>query len=121
MQWKPYSIYGSGRQGCDISSKWSGNFSAQTSDGKQKLNVYVNVNIGLYEGKEKNDPFIIPESWNPFNRDNFVEIVAGDESFYVLGGDEGEWRSQGRSGLTLAHVAFELILKINHWLSVPNF
>jgi RHS repeat-associated protein len=86
----------------DINSRWGGNFSAQSSDGKQKFNVNVNVNIGLYEGKEKNDPFIIEESWNPNNRDNFVEIGAADKRSYVTGGDEGEWRSQGRNGSTLA-------------------
>ena len=86
----------------DINSRWGGNFSAQTSDGKQKFNVNVNVSIGLYEGKEKNDPFIIEESWNSDNRDNFIEIGAGDKRSYVSGGDEGEWRSQGRNGLTLA-------------------
>ena len=86
----------------DVNSRWGGNFSAQTSDGKQKFNVNVNVSIGLYEGKEKNDPFIIEESWNPNNRDNFVEIGAADKRSYVSGGDEGEWRSQGRNGLTLA-------------------
>jgi RHS repeat-associated protein len=32
----------------DINSRWGGNFSAQTSDGKQKFNVNVNVSIGLY-------------------------------------------------------------------------
>ncbi len=80
----------------DINSRWGGNFSAQTSDGKQKFNVNVNVSIGLYEGKENNDPFIIEESWNSDNRDNFIEIGAGDKRSYVSGGDEGEWRSQGR-------------------------
>lgn len=31
-----------------------------------------------------------------------VEVGAADKRSYVSGGDEGEWRSQGRSGLTLA-------------------
>jgi len=86
----------------DVNSRWGGNFIAQTSDGKQKFNVKINVNISLYEGKEKNDPSIIEESWNPNNRDNFVEIGSADKRSYVTGGDEGEWRSQGRNGLTLA-------------------
>jgi RHS repeat-associated protein len=86
----------------DVNSRWGGNFSAQSSDGKQKFNVNVNVSIGLYEGKEKIEPFIIEESWNPNNRDNFVEIGAADKRSYVSGGDEGEWRSQGRNGNTLA-------------------
>ena len=86
----------------DVNSRWGGNFIALTSDGKQKFNVKVNVNISLYEGKEKNDPSIIEESWNPNNRDNFVEIGSAAKRSYVTGGDEGEWRSQGRNGLTLA-------------------
>lgn len=86
----------------DVNSRWGGSYSAKSSDGKTSFNVKVNVTVGLYEGKEKNDPFIIPESWNPSNRDNFVEVGAGDDRSYVSGGDEGEWRSQGRNGNTLA-------------------
>ena len=79
-----------------------GAYTAQTSDGKQSFNVGVNVNVGLYGGKEKSDPWIIPESWNPYNRDNFIEVGAGDDRSYVIGGDEGNWRSQGRQGMTLS-------------------
>ena len=86
----------------DVNAKWGGTFSAKSSDGKTSFNVNAKVNIGLYGGKEKNNPFIITESWNPNNRDNFVEVGAADKRSYVTGGDEGEWRSQGRSGLTLA-------------------
>jgi uncharacterized protein RhaS with RHS repeats len=86
----------------DINSRWGGTFSSKSSDGKHSFNVNIKVNVGLYEGKEKNDPTIIPESWNPNNRDNFIEVGAGAERSYVTGGDEGEWRSQGRNGNTLA-------------------
>ena len=86
----------------DINSRWGGAFSAKSSDGKQTFNVNVNVNVGLYDGKEKNDPWIIPESWNPSNRDNFIEVGAGDKRSYVVGGDEGEWRNQGRQGMSLS-------------------
>ena len=86
----------------DINAKWGGTFSAQTSDGKQSFKVNVKVKVSLYEGKEKNEPLIIPESWNPFNRDNFIEVSDKTKRSYVRGGDEGEWRSKGRSGLTLA-------------------
>lgn len=85
----------------DINTKWGGNYSAKTSDGKQSFSVNVKVNVGLYQGKEKNDPFIIEESWNPYNRDNFIEVYPANKRSYVMGGDEGEWRSQGRSGMTL--------------------
>ncbi|OOB81721.1 hypothetical protein BZL53_13295 [Flavobacterium columnare] len=86
----------------DINSRWGGTYSAKTSDGKQSFKVNVKVNVGLYEGKAQNDPAIIPESWNPNNRDNFIEVGAGVARSYVTGGDEGEWRSQGRNGNTLA-------------------
>ena len=72
----------------DINSKWGGSYSAKTSDGKQSFNVNVSVNVGLYEGKGKSDPFIIPESWDPKNRDNFIEVGTGDKRSYVEGGDE---------------------------------
>jgi RHS repeat-associated protein len=86
----------------DINKKWGGTYNARTSNGKSSFSVAVNVKVGLYDGKEKADPFVIPESWNPYNRDNFIEIGAGDKRSYVVGGDEGEWRSQGRDRMTLA-------------------
>ena len=85
----------------DINAKWKGTFSAKTTDGKQSFNVNVDVNVSLYKGKEKSDPWIIPQAWNPFNRDNFIEVSDNKRS-YVSGGDEGEWRSQGRNKMTLA-------------------
>jgi RHS repeat-associated protein len=48
----------------DINAKWRGSYSAKTSDGKESFNVNVKFNVGLYEGKEENDPFLIPESWD---------------------------------------------------------
>ena len=85
----------------DVNAKWGGTYSATSANGTS-FDVSVNVNFSLYGGKEKNNPTIIPESWNPFNRDNFVEVGAGDKRSYVQGGDEGVWRSQGRNGMTLA-------------------
>ena len=85
----------------DIDSRWGGVFKAKSSNGKT-FDVQVQIKVALYKGKERNDPLIIPESWNPFNRDNFIEIGANGKRSYVLGGDEGVWRSQGRNGKTLA-------------------
>ena len=85
----------------DVNAKWGGTYSAKSANGTS-FEVSVNINIDLYGGKEKSDPFIIPESWNPFNRDNFVEVGANDKRSNVRGGDEGTWRSQGRNGMTLA-------------------
>lgn len=86
----------------DINLKWGGKFTAQTSDGKKSFPVGVNANVRLYKGKEKNDPTIIPESWDSSNRDNFIEIQEGSSRSYVTGGDEGVWRSEGRNGRSLA-------------------
>ena len=86
----------------DVNAKWGGVYSATTSDGKQSFNVSISISISLYEGKEKNDPLLIPESWDPSNRDNFIEVSDGTPRSYVTGGDEGEWRSKGRNGSTLS-------------------
>lgn len=60
------------------------------------------INLELYDGKEKANPFIIPKKWDPTNRDNFIEVGAGVKRSYVVDGDEGEWRGQGRSGMDLS-------------------
>ncbi|MDY3315906.1 hypothetical protein PG357_04370 [Riemerella anatipestifer] len=74
-----------------IDSKWGNQtFKAKTSDGKGVFDVSVKVNILLYENKEKNTPLIIPESWNPNNRDNFIEVTDKNKRSYVTGGDEGQ-------------------------------
>lgn len=86
----------------DVNGKWSSStFSAKSANGTS-FRVSVKVKILLYNNKEKSDPFIILQSWNPYNRDNFVEVGANDKRSYVTGGDEGLWRSQGRNGRTLA-------------------
>lgn len=80
----------------DILSKWNQGFKMSG------LDVKFDVKVGLYDGKEKGNPFIIPESWDPNNRDNFVEVGSDVNRSYVLGGDEGEWRATGRNGNSLA-------------------
>lgn len=94
----------------DIMTKWgaqsNGSGWTYTDAGTgTTYDVKFDVTVQLYEGKEKNDPFIIPESWNPNNRENFVEVGATlkdvDRS-YVQGGDEGQWRGTGRGGKPLA-------------------
>ncbi len=84
----------------DINSKWGGSYSAESSNGTS-FNVNLNISVGLYEGQEKNNSFLIPEKFNPFNRDNFIEVGASVNRSFVLGGDEGQWRSKGRNGLTI--------------------
>jgi hypothetical protein len=48
----------------------------------------------------------VPESWQPANTDNFVEIKPGtspnDDPDFVRGGDEGVWYA-GSSGRVFSH------------------
>ncbi|MCF2446941.1 RHS repeat-associated core domain-containing protein [Dyadobacter sp. CY345] len=104
-------VYGSGATKAtaslmqrDIMAKWDKGFSVKDAAGNS-YNVKFDVKVGVYGGKEKADPFIIPESWNPNNRDNFVEVGAtlGEVGrSFVSGGDEGEWRGVGRNGMNLS-------------------
>jgi hypothetical protein len=79
-----------------IMTKWNNGSKVSGFD------VKFDVNVNLYGGKEKSNPFLISESWNPSNRDNFIEVSSDVKRSYVLGGDEGEWRADGRNGQTLA-------------------
>ena len=87
----------------DINKRWGETFNSKSLDGKQSFKVNVKVKVGLYEGKEKNNPMIISESWDINNRDNFIEVSDNVErSFVNHDGDEGKWKSTGRKGKTLA-------------------
>ena len=57
--------------------------------------VFV-TDVKLYKGKEKLNPFIISESWNPTNTDNFIKVSSKQNRSNVRLGDEGVWRSEGR-------------------------
>lgn len=103
-------IYGSGatkatasQMQSDIMGRWNKGFSAQGVNGSY-FNVKFDVKVGLYGGKEKSNPLIVPESWNPSNRNNFVEVGASLNEVgrsFVSGGDEGEWRGVGRNSMSL--------------------
>ncbi|MCX6317421.1 MAG: DUF6443 domain-containing protein [Bacteroidetes bacterium] len=63
--------------------------------------VKFEATVELYNGKEKQDPIIIPDAWNPFSRTNYIEIDNSVKRSYVNGGwDEGAWIANGR---TAAH------------------
>ena len=85
----------------DVNKKWGGSYSAKSANGTT-FEVSVKVKIKLYQDKEKSSPVLIPQSWNPFNRDNFIEVTDDDSWSYVKKGDEGTWRSHGRNGKSLA-------------------
>jgi RHS repeat-associated protein len=91
----------------DIDAKWSkqssgANWTYTDSETGVTYDVVFDTKVDLYEGKSKSSPFIIPESWDPYNTDNFIEVSASTDRSKVTLGDEGEWRSQGRGGATLA-------------------
>ncbi len=85
----------------DVNKKWGGSYSAKSANGTT-FEVSVKVKIKLYQDKEKSSPVLIPQSWNPFNRDNFIEVTDDDSRSYVKKRDEGKWRSHGRNGKSLA-------------------
>lgn len=84
----------------DINRVWGGRYSIK-HNGKS---YYVNFNItlSLYGGKEKNNPSVIVDSWNPFSRNNYIQVSNNCQRSYVKGGDEGLWRSSGRDGMNLS-------------------
>ncbi|KAA5535570.1 RHS repeat-associated core domain-containing protein [Flavobacterium baculatum] len=109
-------IYGSGAtkttasiMRSNIMKKWgTNNGKAWTYTDPQSGKVYnVNfeVSVSVYKGNEKSNPLVIPQSWDPDNMDNFIEVGATLDEVgrsYVSGGDEGVWRGMGRNGKSLA-------------------
>ena len=81
-----------------------------TSDGthiimhnRNKFNVRFSINLHLYNNKEKENPFIILDSWNSNSRKNYIELKNMDSQSFTRDGDEGTWRSSGRYGLQLSY------------------
>ena len=111
-----------------VDEKWSQKPFAIDYNNKHFL-VSVEGKFLLYGGKEKSNPIIIPESWNPLNRDNFIKVSDNEQRSEVVGGDEGQWRSKGRNGKTLTEdnpAAHEfghilgLIDRYNKQTNMPN-
>lgn len=84
----------------DINRVWGGNY-AINHNGKP-YNVNFNISLSLYGGQEKNNPSIITDSWNPFSRNNYIEVTDDCQRSKVIRGDEGIWRSVGRNGKSLS-------------------
>ena len=87
----------------DIMTAWGGAKTYTDPQTGTVYNVKFDIAVKLYEGKEKNSPLIIPESWNPSNTDNFIEVTDDSKRSYVTGGDEGVWRGKGRDGKLLSN------------------
>lgn len=76
-----------------------------TDGGGNAYDVKFDVSVSLYDGKSQSDPFLISESWDPTNRDNFIKVGSSLDEVgrsFVKGGYEGEWRGAGRGGMSLS-------------------
>ncbi|SVC58879.1 uncharacterized protein METZ01_LOCUS311733, partial [marine metagenome] len=95
-------VYGSGATQSTIAtmernimSSWNrpGGWSYQDKASGHSFNVTFAVKVRAYNPKAPtNNPLVIPESWNPTNTDNFIEIGATAQNVarsHVFGGDEG--------------------------------
>ena len=100
-------LYGSGATNSvlrqmqrDVNRTWGTNYSIQHEG--NVYNVDFDIKLFLYNGKEKNSPLIITDSWNPYSRNNYIKVTDECSRSYVIDGDEGTWRSRGRDGQTLS-------------------
>jgi RHS repeat-associated protein len=67
---------------------------------KSVYTINMDVSVQLYEGKEKSTPTIILDSWNPFSRNNYIEVDNTEAREFVAGGDEGRWTTNsGRNSV----------------------
>ncbi len=101
----------------DINHIWGGNHSV-SHDGKS-YNVSFDITLSLYGGCEKSNPQVIPDSWNPFSRNNYIEVSNSCKRSYVRGGDEGQWRSEGRNGKSLSQDD-SAPHEVGHLLGLPD-
>ena len=84
----------------DINNLWGKNFSI---DNKGKTyNVKFDIKLFLYDEKERNNPLIIEDAWNPSSRNNYIKVTNDSHRSKIDWGDEGVWRSKGRYGLPLS-------------------
>ena len=84
----------------DINTIWGGKHSV-----KYKNNTYyvsIVATVSLYGNKEQNNPFVILDKFNPFSRNNYIEVSNRVKRSFVRRGDEGKWRSEGRQGISLS-------------------
>jgi RHS repeat-associated protein len=95
-------IYGSGASEAqaqkmqkNIMNGWDKGWKYKDQKTGKTYNVAFDVSVKVLDkSNPTNNPFIIPDSWNPFSRKNYIEIARKkeiDRSFVWLG-DEGIWR-----------------------------
>ena len=67
----------------------------------KSFSINFNISVKLYDSEDpEKTPGLFSGVYNPFNRDNFIEIKDIQRS-NVVGGDEGVWRSKGRGNRNL--------------------
>jgi hypothetical protein len=71
---------------------------------QRKYRVSITAKVELYNGIPRINPSIIPESWDPTNRNNYIEIISDPAARnYVWCGDEGVWSFPARNENVYAH------------------
>lgn len=85
----------------------------------QEYSVSFDVAVDLYDGQERQRPFLIPGAWDPFNRSNYIEIMGSSMRSMVRMGDEGKW-FPGSSG-TFAHEFGHLLGLNDRYHDVGDF
>lgn len=64
--------------------------------------VRFDVDVQLYDpANPQATPGLTSGRFNPFNRDNFIEVTPERSTSFVRGGDEGRWRAVGLDGAPL--------------------
>lgn len=101
-------LYGSGATNTvlqqmqkDVNNIWGNNYSIDYKG--TTYNVKFDIRLSLYGGTEQSSPIMIFDTLNPFSRDNYIKVSEDCRRSFVLGGDEGHWRSNGRNGKTLSN------------------
>ncbi len=102
-------VYGSGatkaaasQMQADIMGAWNTGATYTDKNG-QVYNVKFAVKVEIYNPSDPSEsPGLFSGKNNPWNTDNYVQLNNDDKRSFVSGGDEGEWRTKGRGGSTLA-------------------
>lgn len=91
-----------GQMQTDIMGAWNKGWTYTDKNG-QAYNVKFNVTVQMYNPADASaSPGLFSGANNPWNTDNYIQVNANDKTSFVRGGDEGEWRGQGRNGQTFA-------------------
>jgi RHS repeat-associated protein len=109
----------------DILRAWSGQTYTDPTTGTV-YNVNFDVKVIIYEGVERNESLFIPETYDPTNRDNFIEVKQTDENTnpsHVWKGDEGVWSTSDLAnfnGFTAAHEFGHLLGLADQYVEGPK-